>query len=206
MQINYLDWESEGVQSKNCWEVARKHNKPVIVMEPVKGGTLAKVPADAEGLFRAVRPDMSVPSWAIRFAAGLDGVFMVLSGMSNLEQLEDNVSFMERFRPLNAEERLTVNKVSGVIKGTGAIACTACRYCTENCPKNIPIPDYFSLYNLHLIEGKNGWSSQFNYYEALTADHGKASDCVKCGACEGHCPQHLKIRDLLEKVSGVFES
>ena len=206
LQINYLDWESEGVQSKNCWEVARKHNKPVIVMEPVKGGTLAKVPADAEGLFRAVRPDMSVPSWAIRFAAGLDGVFMVLSGMSNLEQLEDNVSFMERFRPLNAEERLTVNKVSGVIKGTGAIACTACRYCTENCPKNIPIPDYFSLYNLHLIEGKNGWSSQFNYYEALTADHGKASDCVKCGACEGHCPQHLKIRDLLEKVSGVFES
>lgn len=205
LQINYLDWESDGVQSRRLWETARRHNKPIIVMEPVKGGTLASVPEQAAGLFKAMHPDMSVPSWAIRFAAGLDGVVMVLSGMSDMKQLEDNTSFMSDFKPLNDEELKAVKKVASIIKGTGAIACTSCRYCTENCPMNIPIPDYFSLYNLEIIENKDRWTPQQDYYANYARSHGKASDCVKCGACEEHCPQHLPIRDLLEKVAEKFE-
>lgn len=205
LQINYLDWDSEKVQSGKCWEVARKHGKPVIVMEPVKGGTLANVPPQAEGLFKAMEPEMSVPSWAIRFAAGLDGVFMVLSGMSSIEQLEDNTSFMADFRPLNEQEQLTVAKAAGVIKGTGTIACTACRYCTENCPMNIPIPDYFSAYNGDILDGGKDFAKHGAQYSAFAEGHGKASECVKCGACEGHCPQHLDIRGLLEKVAAKFE-
>lgn len=202
LQINYLDWDSDRVQSGKCWEVARKHGKPVIVMEPVKGGTLAKVPAQAEGLLKAVHPDMSVPSWAVRFAAGLDGVFMVLSGMSDIGQLKDNTSFMSDFKPLDENELQTVKKAASVIKGTGAIACTACRYCTENCPTDIPIPDYFGLYNSGILAGKPQDKAG---YEEIAAGHGRASDCVKCGACEGHCPQHLEIRSLLEKIAEKYE-
>ncbi|HIU00918.1 MAG TPA: DUF1893 domain-containing protein [Candidatus Coproplasma excrementavium] len=208
LQINYLDWKSEGVQSERLWQVARKHGKPIIVMEPVKGGTLADVPEKAAGLLKAARPDMSIPSWAIRFAAGLDGVETVLSGMSDMAQLEDNTSFMQNFEPLSEEELKVVRQAAAVIRGTGAIACTACRYCTENCPKNIAIPDYFSLYNLELIENGDSskdWTTQQNYYENYTRTHGKASDCIKCGACERHCPQHLPIRDLLVKVAEKFE-
>lgn len=205
LQINYLDWDSDSVQSRRCWEVARKHGKKVIVMEPVKGGALANVPEQAAGLFRAARPDMSVPSWAIRFAAGLDGVFMVLSGMSNMEQLEDNTSYMQDFKPLTDDELAVVDKVASIIKGTGAIACTACRYCVEGCPMDIPIPDYFSLYNMEILENRKGWTTQLHYYENYAEKHGKASDCVKCGACEAQCPQHLEIRDLLEKVAAKFE-
>ena len=205
LQINYLDWESEGVQSRRLWEVARKHGKPIIVMEPVKGGTLANVPEEAAGLFKAKNKDLSVPGWALRFAAGLDGVFMVLSGMSSMAQLEDNTFIMQNFSPLDEKELETVKKVTSIIKGTGAIACTACRYCTENCPMNIPIPDYFSLYNLEIIENKDRWTPQQNYYENYARSYGKASDCIKCGACEEHCPQHLQIRDLLEKVAEKFE-
>lgn len=206
LQINYLDWDSESVQSRKCWEVARKHGKQVIIMEPVKGGTLAKVPPQAEGLFKAMEPNMSVPSWAIRFAAGLDGVFMVLSGMSSIEQLEDNTSFMADFKPLSDEEKLAVAKVAGVIKGTGTIACTACRYCTENCPMNIPIPDYFAALNANILDGGKDLEKHKAKYLAFAEGHGKASDCVKCGACENHCPQHLEIRNLLEKVAGTLEN
>ena len=208
LQINYLDWDSEGVQSRRLWEVARRHNKPIIVMEPVKGGTLANIPEQAANVFRAADPAMSVPGWAIRFAAGLDGVEMVLSGMSDMAQLEDNTSFMQNFTPLSETELQTVKKVTALINHTGAITCTACRYCTENCPRDIPIPDYFSLYNLELIENAKGdkdWTTQANYYENLARAHGKASDCIKCGRCESHCPQHLRIRDLLVKVAEKFE-
>lgn len=205
LQINYLDWDSERVQSGKCWEVARRHGKPIIIMEPVKGGTLANVPPQAEALFKAKEPGMSVPSWAIRFAAGLDGVFMVLSGMSTEAQLEDNTSFMSDFKPLDEGELETVKKVASIIKGTGAIACTACRYCTENCPMDIAIPDYFAAYNGDILDGGKNAAKHRAEYETFAEGHGTASACVRCGACEEHCPQHLHIRDLLEKVAAKFE-
>lgn len=205
LQINYLDWDSEGVQSRKCYEVAVKHNKPVIVMEPVKGGTLAKVPEAVEKMFKDYNPDMSVPSWAIRFAAGLDNVMMVLSGMSNMEQLLDNTDYMDNFTPLNEEEMQLVWKAVNTINGNIAIPCTGCAYCVEGCPMNIPIPKYFSLYNADKQEIKEkGWTPQGEYYDRLTMTYGKASDCVGCGQCEGVCPQHLPIIDDLKKVSEYF--
>ena len=152
LQLNYLDWDSEGVQSRKCYETAVKHGKPVIVMEPVKGGTLAKVPERAERMFKEYHPDMSVPSWAIRFAASNEHVMMVLSGMSNMEQLQDNMSYMADFQPLNEEEQEIIRKAVEIINSGIEIPCTGCSYCTEGCPQNIAIPKYFSLYNADLQE------------------------------------------------------
>ena len=208
LQINYLDWENAGVQSRGCYEVALKHNKQIIVMEPVKGGMLANVPDEVEAMFREKNGDMSVPSWAIRFAAGLPNVMMVLSGMSNLEQLRDNMSYMADFTPLSKEENAMVHRAAEMINSNIAIPCTGCSYCTVDCPKNIAIPKYFSLYNTDLQErnsGKRSWTSQEGYYESLTVKNGKASDCIKCGKCEKMCPQHLHIRELLETVAAHFE-
>ncbi len=207
LQLNYLDWESLGVQSRKCYEVATKHGKPVIVMEPVKGGTLAKVPEELEQMFKAREPDMSVPSWAIRFAASLDNVMVVLSGMSNMEQLLDNTGYMRDFRPLNEEEQKLMLLAAEIINRNITIPCTGCAYCTVNCPKNIAIPKYFSLYNLDMQEIKEKvWTPQGSYYNNLTLDYGKASDCIRCGQCEAMCPQHLPIRRLLEDVAAHFES
>lgn len=205
LQINYLDWDSEGIQSRKCYEVACKHNKPVIVMEPVKGGTLANVPADVEKMFKQVHPDMSVPSWAIRFAASLENVKMVLSGMSNMEQLKDNTDYMAQLVPLNEEEQALVKKAVDRLNSNIAVPCTGCSYCTEGCPKKIAIPKYFSLYNADLQEAKEkGWTPQGEYYDRLTQDFGKASDCVACGQCEKVCPQHLPIIKNLQEVAGHF--
>ena len=206
LQINYLDWESLGVQSRACYEVATKHHKPVIVMEPVKGGTLARVPAELERMFKDKAPELSVPSWAIRFAASLDNVVMVLSGMSNMAQLLDNMSYMKEFQPLNDEEQQLIQQAAEIINRNITVPCTGCSYCTVNCPMDIPIPKYFSLYNLDLQESKEkDWTAQGGYYEHLASRHGKASDCVKCGQCEAMCPQHLPIRALLEDVAAHFE-
>ena len=206
LQINYLDWDSLGVQSRSCYEVATKHHKPVIVMEPVKGGTLAKVPAELEQLFKSREPDLSVASWAIRFAASLDNVMVVLSGMSNMAQLLDNMSYMQAFRPLNEAEQQLIRRAAQIINKNITVPCTGCAYCTVNCPMDIPIPKYFSLYNLDLQEAKEkDWTPQGGYYEHLSSHHGKASDCVKCGQCESMCPQHLPIRALLEDVAAHFE-
>ncbi len=207
LQVNYLDWESEWIRSRACYEMAVKHGKPVIVMEPVKGGTLARIPEEAEKLFKDHDPDASVPSWAIRFAASLPGVMMVLSGMSSLEQMEDNLSFMEDFKPLTEEEKALCHKAADIINSQIAIPCTGCSYCTEGCPQHIAIPQYFSLYNEDMREHleEKGWTVNFTNYEILTGKFGKASQCEECGQCEGVCPQHLPIIENLKAVSRHFE-
>ncbi len=197
LQINYLDWEDNGVQSRRCYEVARKHGKDIIVMEPVKGGTLANVPPRAEQLFREHSPEMSVPSWAIRFAAGCEGVICVLSGMSNMQQLTDNTRTMADFKPLDEQERALVFRATDIINAAVSVSCTNCRYCVEGCPMNIPIPDYFALYN----EDKQDAAR----YTELAKGKGMASSCIACGQCESHCPQHLSIIKYLKDVAVTFE-
>lgn len=204
LQINYIDWDNESIESRKCYEVAIKHNKPVIVMEPVKGGSLAVVPEEVDKLFKASHPDLSATSWAIRFAASLENVFMVLSGMSNFAQLVDNISYMQDMVPLNDEEREIINQATAIINSTIAIPCTACEYCVEGCPKKIPIPKYFSLYN-----NQNQFEltpAHMAYYMNLTQDFGKASDCIDCKQCEQHCPQHIDVVDQLKKVAKVFDA
>ena len=206
LQLNYLDWDSLGVQSHACYDVATKHGKPVIVMEPVKGGTLAKVPEKLEAMFKAREPEMSVPSWAIRFAASQENVMMVLSGMSNMEQLTDNTGYMKDFKPLNAEELAMMRQAADILNEKIAIPCTGCSYCTVNCPRHIAIPKYFSLYNADMQESEEkGWTPQGSYYDNLTLQFGKASSCIKCGRCEAMCPQHLPIRRYLQDVAKHFE-
>ena len=204
LQMNYLDWESAEVQSRKCYEVAIKHGKPVIVMEPVKGGTLADVPAEVRESFAAYHPDLSVPSWAIRFVASLDNVAMVLSGMSNMEQLMDNISYMKEFVPMNAEETELVHKAAEMIKDSIAIPCTGCSYCTEGCPMQIAIPDLFRVYN----KSKRGEITDVEAneeYRQLTESGGKARECLACGQCQVACPQLLEIINYLKDVAKCME-
>lgn len=207
LQINYLDWDSQWIQSRACYEVAVKHNVPVIVMEPVKGGTLAKLPEEAEKLLKGHAPELSIPSWAVRFAASLPGVMMVLSGMSDLSQMEDNLSYMENFQPLTEEEKKLCFQAAEIVNSQIAIPCTGCSYCTEGCPRKIAIPQYFSLYNEDMRESleEKGWTVNFTNYAQLTKDFGAASACIECGQCEGVCPQHLPIIENLKKVSQHYD-
>ncbi len=205
LQINYLDWENPDVQSRKCYEVARKHGKEVIVMEPVKGGALATVPTNAEKMLKDLDKDMSIASWAIRFAAGLENVITVLSGMSNLEQLLDNTGYMREFKPLSEGERGVCLEVAEEIKKSKVIPCTGCRYCVEKCSSNIQIPEYFGLYNNYVL-GKHGSFSQLREdYKKLSDEGGKISDCIGCKLCEGSCPQHIKVADTLKLIAKTIE-
>ena len=201
LQLNYADWNDPAVQSRKCYEVCRKHGKPVIVMEPVKGGTLVNLPEQAKKVLDEAGTG-SYASYAVRFAAGFDGVFMVLSGMSNMEQMLDNISYMKHFTPLNPKERAAVEKVCEIIHAKKLIPCTACRYCTDGCPKRISIPDLFACMNAKQLY--KDWNAEY-YYGIYTTKFGKPEDCIKCGKCEKVCPQHLAIRNLLESVYEQFK-
>lgn len=202
IQFNYADYEDVSVQSRACYEICRKYEKPVVVMEPVKGGSLIDLPADAQKIFDELHGGSNA-SYAIRFAASFDGIMMVLSGMSSAEQMADNISFMKEFEPLSNEEFAAVEKVRSLFLAQNLIPCTACRYCTDGCPKQIAIPDLFSCMNSQKRFG--GWNAGYYYNNVYTARNGKASECIGCGKCEKSCPQHLPIRSLLKNVAAEFE-
>ena len=205
IQLNYLDWEDERVQSRKCYETIRRHGKQVVVMEPVKGGKLAQLPEEAAALLKNAHPDWSPASWAVRFAASLEGVLVVLSGMSNQEQMEDNSAYMQDFQPLNAQETGLLEQAAKILSALPAIPCTACRYCVDGCPVSIPIPEYFALYNEDQLNLREGRPVDREAYQKLAADGGLASACVGCRQCEHACPQHLNVTGWLERVAKTYE-
>jgi predicted aldo/keto reductase-like oxidoreductase len=205
LQINYADWENGIIQSRKCYETAIKHGKPVIVMEPVKGGSLADLPEEAATVLNKENPAASQASWAIRFAASLDGVITVLSGMSTLGQMEDNVSYMEDLKPLTKDEYTAIGKVQGILAGIPGVPCTDCRYCEKDCPKHVAIPgifknynDYLLHHNLELLRGDYEW-------QVSNGNGERASACIGCGACERVCPQSIHIIEELKKASAIFD-
>ncbi len=202
LQLNWLDWESPSIESRKCYEVCQKHGKKVIVMEPVRGGTLAKLPQEAEDLLKSIRPDKSIASWAIRFAQHWDDVEIVLSGMNDPQQVEDNMQPLEK---MTEEELAALTQVCEILAKQNTIPCTACGYCVAGCPKNIAIPSYFKFYNeLERSKGADDWKI-IPAYEEMTTKFGKASDCINCKKCERNCPQKIEITHWLKQVADKME-
>ena len=202
MQINYLDWDSEFIQSRLCYETAVKHGKEIWVMEPVKGGTLAKLPENVESIFRSVCPEDHPARWALRFVQSLPHVKVCLSGMNTSEQIRQNMSDLPLLTDAEAD---ACRKAAALINAETAVPCTACNYCIDSCPKNIPIPQYFRMYNEYCRCEKDGWKVQPAYRQLAGKGFSKASDCIRCGRCESMCPQKIQIRSFLEKTAAVLE-
>lgn len=208
LQINYLDWEDEGIESRKCLEVARKYSKPVMIMEPYKGGFLADVPEEAEKMMKEYNPDKSVVSWAMRFVADLDDVCVVLTGASNLEQIESNIYEFKNADPLNEEELEIIEKVSEIINSNITVDCTKCRYCVDSCSEDIDIAKLFDLYNKEKILNNKDWSQLGNAYLNYSKLDGVgiASDCIECELCIEECPQQINIPEVLKDVAKTFET
>lgn len=204
LQLNYLDWENGVIQSRKNYEVALKHHKPIVVMEPIKGGTLAAFPTEVEAILKDYNANASIASWALRYIGSKDGVMTILSGMSNEEQMNDNLSTMSDFKPLNVEENNLINMVTKKVLSYPTIPCTACRYCVPGCPMKISIPELFTAYNSAKTYGANRRYETY-YKNHTSGQHHSASACIECGQCEGVCPQHLEIMSLLKEVSKEFD-
>jgi predicted aldo/keto reductase-like oxidoreductase len=203
LQINYADWDDETIQSGKCYETAMKHNKPVIVMEPLKGGTLASLRPGVETIFKMPNPDVSLASWAIRYCASLDGIITVLSGMSNIDQVNDNVNTMSNFQPLNDCERTIIGNAVKALRTVEAVGCTSCRYCIDSCPQKIDIPGIFSILNEYRVYEDVAYAKR--RYRNRVKESGKALDCLACGSCENRCPQKLQIIEKLREAAALFE-
>ena len=210
LQINYLDWDAPSVESKKCYEIAKEYNKPVIIMEPVKGGALANLPEPAEKIFKEYDKDSENVSWALRFCNELDNVFMILNGVSNIEQMESSINIFKNIKPLNSKEHELITQVRDIVNDLTPIKCTECNYCIDHCPVDIPISKYFSIYNnYHINQTQKGDELGPIVYYLVTSqkeENGSAADCIECESCVKFCPQHLNIPDLLSKVDKDLNS
>ena len=200
LQLNYADWENPAIQSRGCYEVARKHGKPIIVMEPIKGGNLANPPDPVKAIFDEADPNASYASWAMKYVADLDGIITVLSGMSNVEQMKDNLSYMKDFKGLTVEEKETIEKARKVLSEIPVIPCTTCDYCAKVCPNNIGISNTFNAMNLITLYDNKPFAMQQLQFIVGLHKKGPATECIKCGACEEACPQNIKIVEELENI------